>query len=674
MSDDQGKSKEELVHELTALRRQILGLEKLETEHRRADQALRETNETLQSIIAASPLAIVALDLEGRVMKWSPAAERIFGWSEQEVKGRFNPIVPQGKEKEFWDDFRRVTGGDGHSSEVRRRNRDGSLMDVRIFTEPLRDAEGNIIGAVGIMDDITEHKRAERQLLESIEKYRLLADNSIDAIWRMGLDGRCTYISPSVKEMTGFTPEEVKAIPLDRYLYEEDASWVLETIHCERQKPRGERKERFLVEIRQYKKDGSLLDVEVSAGWLYNEQGEIVGLQGNTRDITARKKLEEDRRTLEQQLSQAQKLEAIGTLAGGIAHDFNNLLMGIQGYASLTLLDLEPSHSHYERMKRIEEQVKSGVDLTRQLLGLARGGRYEAKPSDMNDILAKTSSMFGRTKKEISIHHKFAERLWAVEVDRSQMEQVFMNLFVNAWQAMPGGGEICIETENRVLMEDQTIPHSLDPGGFVRIVVSDTGMGMDEKTKERIFDPFFTTKAMGRGTGLGLATVYGIVKGHGGFIEVDSILGQGTTFSICLPASGRSVVQENRVEETVTRGRETILLVDDESMVVDVTREMLLSLGYRVHAAGSGQEAVAVYMEKGREIDLVILDMIMPGMSGGETFDRLRKIDPGIRTLLSSGYSIDGQAQDILDRGCSGFLQKPFHLEQLSAKVREILG
>ena len=347
-------------------------------------------------------------------------------------------------------------------------------------------------------------------------------------------------------------------------------------------------------------------------------------------------------------------------LAGGIAHDFNNLLMGIQGYASLTLLDLDPSHPNYERLKRIEEQVQSGADLTKQLLGFARGGRYEVKPADMNDIIEKTSSMFGRTKKEISIHRKYGKDLWSVEVDRGQMEQVFMNLYVNAWQAMPGGGEIYLETENVLLDDEQAFPYAVKPGKYVKISVTDTGTGMDEKTRERIFDPFFTTKEMGRGTGLGLATVYGIIKGHKGMINVYSEPGHGTTFTIYLPASEKEVVKEKTATGTIARGTETILLVDDEKMVLEVSKELLESMGYRVYAAGSGQEAIAVYMEKRNEIDLVILDMIMPGISGGETFDRLREINPGIKVLLSSGYSINGEAQNIWTAAATGSSRSPF--------------
>jgi CheY-like chemotaxis protein len=306
-------------------------------------------------------------------------------------------------------------------------------------------------------------------------------------------------------------------------------------------------------------------------------------------------------------------------------------------------------------------------------LGFARGGRYEVKPADINDIIEKTSSMFGRTKKEITIHRKFAKDLRSVEVDRGQMEQVFMNLYVNAWQAMPGGGEIYLETEDVILTDEKAFPYAFKAGRYVKIVVTDTGMGMEEKTRERIFDPFFTTKEMGRGTGLGLATVYGIIKGHRGMINVDSESGHGTAFTIYLPASDKGVVKEKSATGTIARGTETIRLVDDEKTVLEVSREMLESVGYRIYVAGSGQEAIAVYTEKRNEIALVILDMIMPGISGEATFDRLREINPEVKVLLSSGYSIDSQAQQILDRGCNGFSQKPFTLSDISHKIREIL-
>ncbi|MEE4263229.1 MAG: response regulator, partial [Desulfobacteraceae bacterium] len=374
------------------------------------------------------------------------------------------------------------------------------------------------------------------------------------------------------------------------------------------------------------------------------------------------------------QIRQAQKMEAIGTLAGGIAHDFNNLLMGFQGNLSLMLMEMSPANPYYDYLTNMEDYVKRGSDLTRQILGFARGGKYEVRPTNINDLLEQSSQLFGRTKKEILIHKKFQKNPWPVEVDRGQIEQVLLNLFVNAWQAMPIGGEIFLETENVKLKEEGwDKPYALKQGKYVKIAVADTGVGMDKDTLERIFEPFFTTKEVSRGTGLGLASAYGIIKNHNGMIEVTSEKGQGTTFTIYLPKSAKRFLEEKPVVEKALKGRETILLVDDEEMVADIGQKMLEKLGYRVILAESGEKALKKFEKLSSRIDLVILDMIMPGMGGSETFDQLKAIAPDTKVLLSSGYSIDGQASEIMKRGCNGFIQKPFNLKQFSQKIREIL-
>ncbi|UCF95344.1 MAG: response regulator, partial [Desulfobacterales bacterium] len=367
------------------------------------------------------------------------------------------------------------------------------------------------------------------------------------------------------------------------------------------------------------------------------------------------------------------KMEAIGTLAGGIAHDFNNILMGIQGNASLMLLKIDSSHPNYEKIKNIEKYVQSGTELTRQLLGFARRGRYLVQTTDLNEIIAKSSAMFGRAKKEIQINTQLQDGLWTVEVDQGQFEQVLLNLYVNAWQAMPEGGDLYLQTENVILDEDFVKPYEVEAGKYVKVNVVDTGTGIDKATRERIFEPFFTTKEMGRGTGLGLASVYGIIKGHGGYINVDSEKGRGTTFSFYLPASEKKVPEEQETAVALARGTETILLIDDEEMIIEVGREMLEELGYQVLLATSGKEAIEVYQNNHAEIDLIIMDMIIPGISGGEIFDKLKAINPKVKVLLSSGYSINGQASKILDRGCDGFIQKPFDVQQLADKIREIM-
>ena len=534
-----------------------------------------------------------------------------------------------------------------------------------------------IAGAIANAQLFDNLSKTEKSLRESERKYRLIAENTADLISILDMNLRFTYVSPATMHLRGFTVEEAMEQTIEQILTPESMRLAMAVFEKEMQleaSGTADPDRMRILELEEHRKDGSTVWVEVSLSFLRDPDGKPVGILIVSRNITDRKHAEEERRILEERLRHADKMEAVGTLAGGIAHDFNNLLMGIQGYASLTLMDLSPSHPHYERLKRIEDQVQSGADLTKQLLGFARGGRYEVKPADMNEIIQKSSAMFGRTKKEITIHRKLATDLRTVEVDRGQMEQVFMNLYVNAWQAMPGGGEIYLETENAFLGDEDMLPYSVTPSDYVKITVTDTGTGMDEKTRVRIFDPFFTTKGMGRGTGLGLATVYGIVKGHKGMIRVESEPGRGTTFSIYLPVSEKEVVMEKSEEGPIARGTETILLADDEKMVLEVSREMLEYLGYRVYAVGSGQEAVAVYLEKPGEFGLVILDMIMPGISGGETFDRLRVIDPAVKVLLSSGYSLTGEAKTIMDRGCNGFIQKPFQLEKLSRKIREMLA
>jgi CheY-like chemotaxis protein len=336
-------------------------------------------------------------------------------------------------------------------------------------------------------------------------------------------------------------------------------------------------------------------------------------------------------------------------------------------------MNKDSSHPDFEHLRGIEGHIESAADLTRQLLGFARGGKYEVKPTDLNELIKKENRMFGRTKKEITIHAKYAENLWSVEIDRGQIEQVFLNLYVNAWQAMPGSGDLYVETENVTLDENYLKPFSAKPGKYVKISVTDTGIGMDKATRERIFDPFFTTKKMGRGTGLGLASAYGIVKNHGGFINVYSEKGHGSTFNIYLPASEKEVMKEKTVGSDALRGSETVLLVDDEDMIIDVAEEVLKQLGYNVLVARSGKEAIEIYEENKERIDMVILDMIMPDISGGDTYDRMKEMDPDVKVLLSSGYSINGQAKEILDRGCNGFIQKPYKMRQLSQKLREIL-
>jgi signal transduction histidine kinase len=378
-------------------------------------------------------------------------------------------------------------------------------------------------------------------------------------------------------------------------------------------------------------------------------------------------------KSLEDQLRQSQKMEAIGTLAGGIAHNFNNLLMGIQGRSSLMLMDTTADHPFLEHLHGIEALVQEAAGLTKQLLGYARGGKYDPVPTDLNNLVAKNLRMFASTRKEIETTEDYADGLWRVEVDRSQLNQVLLNIFVNAWQAMPEGGQLSVTTANAELDARAAATCGVAPGRYAVVSVKDTGRGMSRTTLQRIFDPFFTTQHAGRGAGLGLASAYGIIRNHSGFIDVESDLGKGTRFSVFLPATDKAVISHNGIRHRVIKGSETILLVDDEADILEIGRRLMVRLGYQVMTAGSGPEALAIYQAEHAAIDLVVLDMIMPQMGGGEVFDRMREMDPHANVLLASGYSLEGKADKIMARGCNGFIQKPFDISELSVKLRSLL-
>ena len=338
------------------------------------------------------------------------------------------------------------------------------------------------------------------------------------------------------------------------------------------------------------------------------------------------------------------------------------------------LLETDPDHPNYQRLTSIEKSVQSGSKLTSQLLGYARGGRYEVRPISLNQLIKEISETFGVTRKEISVHQELADELYGIKADQGQIEQVLLNLYVNAADAMPGGGDLFLKTMNVTDKDMIGKPYKVKAGNHVLLTVRDTGVGMDKETMERVFDPFFTTKDLSKGTGLGLASVYGIVKAHSGYIDVESEEGYGTTFSICLPAIEKEVKEEKELlSGEFVKGKETILLVDDEDMILDTGEQMLRILGYEVLLAMSGQEALELYKKNQDKIDIVLMDMVMPGMGGGETYNRMKEINSNVKVLLLSGYSIEGEATEILERGCDGFMHKPFNLKELSQKIREIL-
>jgi PAS domain S-box-containing protein len=518
---------------------------------------------------------------------------------------------------------------------------------------------------------INKERAADQALRSSEEKYRSILESVEEGYFETDLKGAIKFLNGRLCRILGYGADELQGMTTQDFTTPETAAAAEGILDQVRQTGEAASISNYIVR----QKDGERRDLEVSISCIPDPAGRAAGFRWVVRDVTERRKAEQERKKLEAQLQAAQKMEAIGTLAGGIAHDFNNILMGIQGNASLLDIRLEDGHAGREKVKNIEKYVDSGTQLSRQLLGFARRGKYNVKTSDINDLIEKTASMFARTRKEIRVHRQLAADAWTVDVDRGQIEQVLLNLYINAWQAMPNGGDLHISTENLTLDEHYLQPYKVKPGRFVKVSVSDTGIGIAKNDLGRVFEPFFTTKEMGRGTGLGLASAYGIVKSHGGHINVYSEKGHGTTFNFYLPASLRKVAAEaTPTAPVVRRGRETVLLIDDEEMIIDVGCGLLRELGYTVIPARSGQEAIDIYSERYADIDLIVMDMIMPGLSGGETFDRLKRINPRAKVLLSSGYSINGQASQIMERGCDGFIQKPFNLQQLSAKLRQILG
>lgn len=517
--------------------------------------------------------------------------------------------------------------------------------------------------------NINNRRLADKKLRKQDEKYRTLIENIEEGFFEVDLKGNFTFFNHSVCHILGYTPDELMGMNNRQYTAPENAKKLYHLMYNIYQTGKPSK----IADFEIIRKNGSSTTIELSAYLIKDEIGQPNGFRGVARDVSDRIVADKEKMELEQQLQQAQKMEAIGNLAGGIAHDFNNILMGMQGNVSLIMLKMKSDNRFHEKVGNIQKYIESGAALTQQLLGFARGGKYEVKTTRINELIEKTANLFGRTKKEIRIHLQGLSDVRNVDVDQAQIEQVFLNMFVNAWHAMSGGGDLTIQTENAHVGETLDKPYRVEPGNYVKISIIDTGVGMDQMTQRRLFEPFFTTKEMGRGTGLGLASAYGIIKNHGGFIDVFSRPGEGAAFYIFLPASRKTALREIEVAKEILHGSETVLLVDDEDMIIEVGTEMLKTLGYAVIEAHNGNEAIEIVENNKDKIELVILDMIMPGMGGGVTFDRLKQTNPEIKVLLSSGYSLSGQASDILERGCDGFIQKPFKIEQLSVKLREIL-
>jgi two-component system cell cycle sensor histidine kinase/response regulator CckA len=598
----------------------------------------------------------IATDLKGRIVYVNRKAMQLSGHDLSEIMGSSLETLFDLTAEQKNLIAQCIHEGTAAGFETTGRTKTGPVFPVQLKVTSL-DAGAADLGAAVFAVDISGLKRT----IEEQARLVTAVEHAAEAIIVTDPSGRIEYVNPAFEKITGYTRNEVigRNIELvNRGQHSKEFfSSIIETL---------QRDEIWQGRMVNKRKDNSLYETEATVSPIKDKAGQITNYVSLQRDVSHEVRLE-------RQLRQAQKMEAIGTLAGGIAHDFNNLLMGIQGNISLSLLDIDAGSPLIKNLKKIEQYIQNGVDLTKQLLGFARGGKYEVSLLNINDLLKEQNLLFSRTNKEVIFQDEYAPGLYSIEADRGQVEQVLMNLYLNALQAMPGGGTLITRTGQVTIDKDQYSPYYVKAGKYIKITIEDTGIGISEEIQQRIFDPFFTTKEMGRGTGLGLASVYGIVKNHEGFINVYSEEGKGTRFEVYLPASGKGIPKKEKSKEEFVKGQETVLLVDDEEMIIDVGGRMLKKLGYRVLTAGDGKEAVEIFQKYQDKIDVIVLDMIMPKMGGGETFDRIKKMKPDIKVLLSSGYSINGQATEILNRGCNGFIQKPFNLQNLSKSLRSIL-
>ncbi len=645
------------------------------TQRKQMEEALHEREEQYRTLLETMKEGYYEVDLAGNLIFVNDsfskmhARENMLGMNNREYMSEetarrvykiFNGVYETGKPVRLveWE----ITKGDGQKA----------VVEASVYL--IKNSRGERIGFRGIERDITERKQAEEALRKSEEKYRNIIESIQDGYFEDDLAGNFTFVNDVICKHLGYTKEELIGMSYRQYADEENRRKLYERYN-ELYKT-GQPIKPFEVEV--IRRDGTKMIAEISASLMKNSEGKPVGFQGISRDVTERKEAEKERLSLQEQLRQSQKMEAIGQLAGGVAHDFNNLLTVIKGYSQLSLLDLKEDNPLRGSIQEIEKATQRATDLTRQLLAFSRRQILNPKVLDLNVLLKDLEKMLRRLiGEDIELVTLLSKDLGKVKVDPSQFEQVIFNLAVNARDAMPSGGKLTIETSNVELDEEYAHAHvSVVPGRYVRLSVSDTGVGMTQEVKEKVFEPFFTTKEKGKGTGLGLSMVYGIVKQSNGNIWLYSEPNRGTTFRIYFPRTEEEAETLHEREETDSfpRGSETVLLVEDEELVRDLATRLLEQQGYRVLKAANGQEALRVAKELvGETIHLLLADIVMPHMGGKELADWLKISRPNVKVLFTSGYADNAIVHHgVLDPG-THFLQKPFSLKTLSHKVREVL-
>jgi PAS domain S-box-containing protein len=631
-------------------------------ERRRIHQQEQEVNEAYRTLVAAAPFGVIGINRSGEVTLWSSAAEQIYGWSADEVVGRPLPTVPASRQEEFAGMLANPTVMTGY--ETVRRRKDGTDLDISLTVWPLHDQHGRPIGAMGVHHNITERKRAAEAVRRSEERFRIVATTTNDVVYEWDIVRDLDWWSDNIRQILGYDPLEVqvgKPDAWDQLLHPDDRDRVTRALTD----LLATRAEVWRCEYRLRRKDGSWAYVFDRGRVLLDAHRNSVRMLGAMMDISEQREAEEALRRSEDQLRQAMKMEAIGRLAGGVAHDFNNLLTSVLGHAGLALDTVDTRSPVHDDLLEIQAAGSRAAQLTQQLLAFSRKQMLEPRLVDLNAVVTGIARMLRRTiGEDVELATRLASDLGTVRADPVQMEQVLLNLAVNARDAMPDGGRLTIETSNVPTPE----------GVVVRVRVQDTGSGMTEEVRAHLFEPFYTTKDVGKGTGLGLATAYGIVQQSGGNISVISQPGQGSTFIVDLPlVRGEPVPVEPATAFVPRGGTETILLVEDEEAVRSLTRRVLELQGYHVLSAASGETALELSRSHQARIHLLLTDVVMPGISGPKLAELLVAERQGLRLIYMSGY-----AATMLERGIqlspeTAFLQKPFTTEQLMRRVREVL-
>jgi len=521
------------------------------------------------------------------------------------------------------------------------------------------------------LDRCFERLQLEKEKATAEEHYRLLIDTMNDGLGIQDLETCFTYVNNKLCEITGYSRDELIGKRLADLLDETNRKLYLGyTAKGSSEVGRG-------CELDLIKKDGKALSVIISPQTLKDSEGILKGYFAVVVDISKQKEAERERQRIESELQQAQKMESIGTLAGGISHDFNNSLQAILGYTQMLLIETVGTASIHSKLLQIEKAAKRAGELTQQLLAFSRKVESRLRPTDLNHEVSQVGKLLQRTiLKMINISLNLSKDLYIINADPAQIEQILMNLAINARDAMGEEGKLTITTENIVLDHEYCKSHfGLTPGEYALLTFSDTGHGMDEELIKRIFEPFFTTKGPGKGTGLGLPMVYGLVKKHNGYIECSSRPGEGTDFRIFFPAISETLEarSEKKESDSIPGGTETILIIDDEALVRELAEHMLQKFGYKVLSAPGAETGIKIFRESKDNIDLVILDMIMPGMGGVRCLEELLKIKPDVRVIIASGYTAEGARNSVLTSGARGFIDKPFNVKEMLETVRREL-